>query len=253
MQKTVVIIPCYNEAERLPLEEFKEGFLQNSDVLFVFVNDGSKDNTIDVLNKLALEYSNVNMLDIQPNSGKANAVRFAIQHALETYTFDYIAYFDADLATPLTEIKRFIDYFDADKKRKMVVGSRVRRLGAEIERSWKRHIIGRIFATFASVTILLPVYDTQCGAKMIHRDVVDSLFKEPFISKWLFDVEVFARLTILLGYPQIKSAVFEHPLEKWVEKGNSRIKAKDFLKFPIDLFKIYRKYNSKIKKLKQLK
>lgn len=253
MQKTVIIIPCYNEAERLPLDEFKKGFVLNPDVLFLFANDGSTDNTIEILNHLALEFGNVNLLDIQPNTGKANAVRYAIQHALENYSFDYIGYFDADLATPLSEIHRFIDYFEDDLKRKMVVGSRVRRMGAEIDRTWKRHIIGRVFATFASATLRLPIYDTQCGAKMIRQDVVELLFKEPFISKWLFDVEVFARLTLHIGYPEIKSAVFEHPLGKWIEKGDSRIKPKDFFRFPLDLFKIYRKYSSKIKKIKQSK
>lgn len=248
MSKTVIIIPCYNEAKRLPVDEFKLGFQNNPDVLFLFVNDGSTDDTLSLLTSLKNTHKNVDIFDRQPNSGKANAVRLAMLHAIAQYDFDLIGYFDADLATPLSEITRFENYFSAHENLKMVVGSRVRRLGADIDRTWQRHIIGRVFATFASATLLLPVYDTQCGAKMIKKEVVEPLFTEKFISKWLFDVEVFARLSLLVGFPNIKQCVYEHPLQSWIEKGDSRIKLKDFVKFPIDLYKIYRKYHSSLKK-----
>ena len=248
MSKTVIIIPCYNEASRLPVEEFQQGFKDNPEVHFLFVNDGSTDNTLSILNSLKEGNINVDVFDSQPNSGKANAVRIAMIHALEHFEFDLIGYFDADLATPLNQISEFETCFSANKDLKMVVGCRVRRLGADINRTWKRHIIGRVFATFASATLMLPVYDTQCGAKMICKETIENLFSEKFISKWLFDVEVFARLSLLVGFPNIKKAVYEHPLQVWIEKGDSRIKLKDFIKFPIDLLKIHRKYHSVLKK-----
>jgi dolichyl-phosphate beta-glucosyltransferase len=249
MQDTVIIIPCYNEEFRLPLDEIRQDLSQNPNVLFIFVNDGSKDNTIRVLEKLEQQYENVVALDKQPNEGKAKAVQYAFNYASKNYHYEYIGYFDADLATPLFEIKRFISIFESQPKLKLVMGSRFMRLGANIERNWKRHFIGRVFATLASITLILPVYDTQCGAKIFKKEIADSIFTEDFISKWLFDVELIARMSLQVGVPEIKDTVYEHPLECWLEKGDSRINGKDFIRFPLDLWKIYRKYHKKIKKL----
>ncbi len=251
MQETIIVIPCYNEALRLPVEEFKQNFELYPNVLFLFVNDGSTDTTFQLLQSFEKDFKNVKAIDKTPNGGKAKAVQYAVNYAIENYSFKYIGYFDADLATPLFEIKRFLDFFAENSKLKVVVGSRVRRLGANIERNWKRHLVGRVFATFASSTLLLPVYDTQCGAKIFERELAKNIFKEEFISKWLFDVELFARITLFIGYLEAKEAIYEHPLEFWFEKGDSRIKSKDFFKLPIDLFKIYRKYHRKLKKNKQ--
>lgn len=250
--ETVIVIPCYNEEKRLPLVDFTTYFSSNPSVLFLFVNDGSKDNTIGVLQTLQESYINVQVLDIKVNQGKANAVREGFLYALSNFSFNYIGYFDADLATPLYEIQRFLTYFLAEPKLQMVVGSRVRRMGADIDRNTKRHIFGRVFATLASSTLLLPIYDTQCGAKMFTHSLAQDIFQEHFSSKWLFDVEIFARVALNIGYPEVKLAILEHPLEFWFEKGDSRIKGKDFLIFPIDLMKIYRKYHRKLKKNKKI-
>jgi len=244
---TVIIIPCYNEALRLPIADFELYFSQQPTVHFLFVNDGSTDQTNEVLNELKSKFQNVHLLDLAKNLGKANAVRAGFLYAFSNYSFDYIGYFDADLATPLYEIQRFLSYFLSEPKLQMVVGSRVRRMGADIDRNTKRHIFGRVFATLASSTLLLPIYDTQCGAKMFTNSLAQDIYKEPFSSKWLFDVEIFARVALRIGYPEVKGAILEHPLEFWFEKGDSRIKGKDFLVFPLDLMKIYRKYHRKLK------
>jgi hypothetical protein len=97
----------------------------------------------------------------------------------------------------------------------------------------------------------LPIYDTQCGAKMFKYDLATEVFAEPFNSKWLFDVEIFARVALKSGFPQVTKIILEHPLEHWFEKGDSRIKGNDFFIFPLDLIKIYRKYHRKLKKNKK--
>jgi len=241
--KTLLIIPCYNEENRLPIDELVQ-FIEkeNAGLTFLFVNDGSTDNTIKILNDLADKYSVVKVLDLQQNVGKAEAIRTAMLK----YTsdeFDYIGYFDADLATPLAEVNQFIakaEKFDPI----ILMGSRVKLLGiTDIKRKWYRHYFGRVFATIASNMLKIPVYDTQCGAKMIKSSVVKELFAAPFISSWLFDVEILFRLKKLPDYRINKTPIIELPLSKWEEKGESKIPFTYLFKIPIELISIYLKYS----------
>ena len=100
-----VIIPCYNEFNRLNTKEFSS-FLskeKNQHISFLFVNDGSQDNTIDLLRELASKFEKVSFINLEENVGKAEAIRQGVLHS-KSQQFDYIGYFDADLAAPLDEI-----------------------------------------------------------------------------------------------------------------------------------------------------
>jgi hypothetical protein len=125
---------------------------------------------------------------------------------------------------------------------KFILGSRVLRAGAIIERSPRRHYLGRIFATAASVGLDLPFYDTQCGAKLIGRELVEPLFAEPFLNRWLFDLELLMRLRRLLGEDDFKRAVNEVPLSRWIDKGSSRIRMADLAAVPYGLLRIRHRY-----------
>jgi hypothetical protein len=94
----------------------------------------------------------------------------------------------------------------------------------------------------------IPVYDTQCGAKLIKREIALIVFEQPFISRWLFDIEVFARIIGQVGYQNILNSVYEVPLNCWTEKGDSRIKPSYLLKVPPELWKIKRKYRKFLEK-----
>jgi len=75
---------------------------------------------------------------------------------------------DADLSTPLSEITRLLD-ITKTKSLDFVLGSRIKIIGSSIKRKAYRHFFGRIVATFIDSGILkLDIYDTQCGAKIIH-------------------------------------------------------------------------------------
>lgn len=238
--KTVVVVPCYNESKRLPQEDFLRYAEEHDDVSFLFVNDGSRDNTLEMLQTLTARHERLALLDVQPNGGKAEAVRRGMLYAAQEMKPQYIAFWDADLATPLDEIAPMVAW--ADKGYDVVMGLRLMRLGAKVRRKTLRHYLGRCFATVASMMLHLPVYDTQCGAKLFRREVVEAIFPERFITRWLFDVELLARYKQQYGVERAIDYIYEFPLFRWEDIDGSQLKSRDFFKAPIELMKIKRKY-----------
>jgi dolichyl-phosphate beta-glucosyltransferase len=235
-----IVVPCYNEAQRLDVGAFDRFLVTTTDVGFVFVNDGSKDDTLAVLRGIATRWpGRIDVIDQQPNAGKAEAVRVGMQTAFASGA-RYAGYFDADLATPLDAIEPFVDTLDRASNVDIVIGARLLLLGRHIERDAKRHYLGRIFATAASLVLDLPVYDTQCGAKLFRvNDVNRGLFETPFGSRWIFDVEIFARY---LSGPGSRDALYELPLERWTDVGDSKVKSSDFVRAIAEMASIYRTY-----------
>lgn len=238
-QRVIFIVPCYNEANRLKIDSFLHFFQNYPLISFCFVDDGSKDDTASLLKHLSEQNAGqVRYLQLVKNQGKAEAVRQGILSV--SNEFAYIGYLDADLATPLSEIPNFIKIIEQFPDLVLVAGSRISRMGAQIKRYWFRHYFGRIFATIVSQMLKLPFYDTQCGAKLLKANVASQVFKEAFISPWLFDVEVIFR--ILKTHTHAAQSIYELPLHQWEEQGESKIKLKDLLKVPIELLKIWKKY-----------
>ncbi len=241
--KTIVVVPCYNESKRLRQDDFLHYVEQNGDVAFLFANDGSRDNTLEVLQELTAKHERLLMLDIQPNGGKAEAVRKGMLYAAGQYKPDYIAFWDADLATPLDEIEPMAEW--CDRGYDVVTGLRLMRLGAKVKRKTARHYLGRCFATVASMMLKLPVYDTQCGSKLFRREVVETIFQEQFITRWLFDVELLARYKQHYGVEKATQKIYEYPLFQWEDIDGSQLKSRDFFKAPLELMKIGRRYKNK--------
>ncbi len=238
--KTIVVVPCYNESKRLPQDKFIRYVEEHDDVAFLFANDGSRDNTLDVLRQLTSQHERLLLLDIQPNGGKAEAVRKGMLYAAEQYEPQYIAFWDADLATPLDEIEPMVQW--AEKGFDVIMGLRLMRLGAKVKRKTLRHYLGRCFATAASMILHLPVYDTQCGSKLFSAKTVKEIFNEQFITRWLFDVELLARYKKRYGTDQAINKIYEFPLFQWQDIDGSQLKSRDFFKAPMELLKIWRKY-----------
>ncbi|HRP60758.1 MAG TPA: glycosyltransferase family 2 protein [Vicingus sp.] len=241
MQKCCIVIPCYNEAERILVDEFVAFVNANPNFSLLFVNDGSTDHTQEVLEKLCANHPNINFVSLPTNQGKAEAVRKGLLSLIGKGYF-YLGFWDADLSTPLSEAVRFIACFESTSSIKIVIGTRFKRLGSNIERSTKRHIFGRIFATFTSNILNLPVYDSQCGAKIFEANLVEELFKEKFITKWIFDVELLARYQNLVGRETLLKSVIELPLLEWKEVSGSKISLFYLLKVPFELLKIRNYY-----------
>lgn len=240
MQNTIVI-PCYNEANRLNQSAFFDYLRDHPDVVFLFVNDGSSDNTLEMLREFSEKHPQIHYLDVQPNGGKAEAVRQGMLYAAEQFTSEYIGFWDADLATPLYEIDNFLSCAHR-KDFDIVTGLRLMRLGADVKRKAVRHFIGRCFATVASLLIGIPVYDTQCGAKIFKSSLVKELFSTPLITRWLFDVELLARYIQRHGRDNAIRCIYEYPLLEWADVNGSKLTFKDFLKAPFELLRIWKKY-----------
>jgi dolichyl-phosphate beta-glucosyltransferase len=193
----------------------------------------------------ALDEDRAEVVSRSSNSGKAEAVRAGVQHALRTADQEVIGYWDADLATPLDAVNRFLSILADHPRIEMVFGSRVKLLGRRVERSEMRHYLGRTFATAVSVMLGLPIYDTQCGAKIFRVDEnLRRAFAEPFLSKWVFDVEIIARYMALhaRNSQQFQDVIYEYPLEVWVDVKGSKVRPVDFFRAFVDVMRIKRKY-----------
>ena len=241
MKKICVIIPCYNEAQRLELEVFREFVGREERFDFCFVNDGSQDNTSEVLRRaVELEPGRFLLVDNTDNRGKAEAVRSGMLYVSSLNRYNIVGYLDADLATPLEDLYLLAEVMDRKPGVCMTMGARLKRLGANVQRKAYRQYLGRGFATLVSMLYQLPVYDSQCGAKLLKSELIPVGFSEEFRSSWLFDVELILR--IREKYADYDRIIHEVPLNTWVEKGDSRIKFKHLLKMPKELFNIYCRY-----------
>jgi len=241
---TVIVIPCYNEANRIDRQAFVDFSKENPTIAFLFVNDGSRDNTLEVLSELTHNQANLHLLNLEQNGGKAEAVRRGMLHANNTLSPKYIGFWDADLATPLNEIPIFTEWIQKEDY-EIVTGLRLMRLGAKVVRKKSRHYFGRIFATVTANLLKISVYDTQCGAKLYKSEIVPVLFEEKFTTRWLFDVELLARYIRQFGSQAAKEKIYEYPVFSWGDIQGSQLKIKDFVKAPLELLKIKRRYLKK--------
>ena len=239
-----LVIPCFNERNRLPQRQILDAVQRCAGLSICFVDDGSTDGTIEVLTSLqATAPGRIDVIRLEKNSGKAEAVRQGMLHITRSNTFAIVGYWDADLATPLDDLSDLVSALTANPDCVLAMGARVRRLGSSIDRYWWRHITGRIFATFASVILHLPVYDSQCGAKVLRRDAAVFVFRDRFLTQWMFDVEILARMRARLGVTGVLRSVVEVPLRRWEDVGKSKLRFTHMLRVPIDLLRIHRHYN----------
>ena len=245
MNSICIIIPFYNEANRFPVDEFL-GFLQKDpETSFCLVNDGSTDDTGKMLESLREKFPGRILVTTLPeNKGKAGTVQAGMNSALQHFTCGYFGYFDADLSTRLEESLRLRSRLQEKSGLEFAFGSRVAILGVRIERKLYRHLIGRIIATFISGILHLMVYDTQCGAKLFSQPLAARIFEKPFITRWLFDVEILARIIGIYGRDGIEEVVVEVPVESWIDKGGSKISWTYGFRVLYDLMRIRNHYKS---------
>jgi len=235
--RTTIIIPCYNEANRLHLEAFLNFARSHPKISFVFVDDGSKDLTINLLcGAMAALPKQIDVLIMSRNAGKAEAVRHGLKFAANRGD-KYIAFLDADLATPLNAINDFISVADRLDNIDVVFGSRAGGLGRKVYRELHRKMISLVCASMGRLATGLALKDTQCGAKLFRntphlRNCLDA----PFSAGWLFDVELFLRISN--PDKQNRKNFFEYPVLEWTEIAGSNIKFSDVIKGGISMISL---------------
>jgi dolichyl-phosphate beta-glucosyltransferase len=242
---TIVVIPCYNEAARLRTSALREAVAAQKGLHLLMVNDGSTDGTGQILASLRTPGSRIDVLEMPRNVGKAEAVRAGMRLANEQGA-RYVGFWDADLSTPLHDVSVFSGILDQAPNLFTVFGARVRLMGRTISRNEARHYAGRVFATCVSMSLRAAVYDTQCGAKLFRAgDVLRLVLEDPFISRWIFDVEILARLNRLYREGRVsslESILYEHPLMRWEDVKGSKVSWADFPVAALHLLRIHWRY-----------
>ena len=240
-----VVIPLFNEAESLPeLMQWIDRVMQTHNYSYevIMVDDGSKDNTLEILNELAAEHEErISVFNCEKNGGKAEAVRLGMLHLSKIQQFDYIGFLDADLSTNFDDFQDLVATI-SNSNFKIVSGSRMSRMGANITKESARAIISKTINFIIRKTLGMEINDTQCGAKIMTKEIVEKTFQTKFLTRWLFDVEIFMRMKKVYGLQQAKNLICEQPLKRWIHADGSKLSMKDSFKIVGQIGQIALKY-----------
>ena len=247
IQKSIVglVIPCYNEAKRLKTDKFKAFVESNLGYHLCFVNDGSSDDTLEVLQDLAKGREDyISVYNCAKNGGKAEAVRQGTLHMLNDKQLNYVGYLDADLSTNFADFDDLVQTI-SQSDFKIVGGSRIARMGADITKQGSRAIISKTINLIIRQILGMSFQDTQCGAKVMTTEVAEKLFEKKFLTSWLFDVEIFMRMKQLYGDEKAEKLICEQPLKRWIHEDGSKLSMKDSVKIVGQLAQIFLAYRRK--------
>jgi dolichyl-phosphate beta-glucosyltransferase len=234
-----LIVPCYNEEQRLDRERFL-AFARNPKVDLLLVDDGSKDATKQVLEELeARSEGGIRTFSLPKNAGKGEAVRQGLLRAIHDGA-EIVGFADADLSTSPEQLLMLLGQVEAPGVQ-AAIGARVMLVGRHIERKPTRHYLGRIYATLAGAILRIPFYDTQCGAKFFRvTPLLTKTLSTPFLSRWAFDLELLGRLLVGVdGERGLRPGeLIEVPLDEWIDVGGSKLNFGSMAKTLVDLAKI---------------
>jgi dolichyl-phosphate beta-glucosyltransferase len=226
-----VVIPAYNESANI--ERSLSAILyylnhKNYDFEVIVVNDGSKDDTLELAKKFLPE---IKIIENPGNKGKGYTVKNGILNANK----ENILFLDADLATPIEEIEKALKYIDDYP---IVIGSRNLKDSVILTaQPFYRQLMGKTFALLARVIAGIKVKDSQCGFKMMKREAAQKIFPKITINGWCFDVE-------LLFLAQLKNYKIKEIPVRWIDNAaTTKIKPfKSSLEMLRDLLKVRSNY-----------
>ncbi len=209
-----IVIPAYNESARLgaTLEKvLAYVHAQRWDAEVIVVNDGSSDNTAEIIKSFAAKDPIVQLVENPGNHGKGYSVRNGMLHAKGKI----VLFSDADLSSPIEESSKLFAALTAGAD--IAIGSRWLRAETQTQRQpLHRQIFGRIFNLLLRMTLGLKFKDTQCGFKAFKQPTVQAIFPHQKIERWGFDPEVLF-LARKAGFK-----VTEVPV-RWGHSGGTRI------------------------------
>lgn len=215
-----IVIPAYNEAQRLPgtLEKLRS-FAESAPwgVEIVVVVEQSTDGTLEIAREHAKQQAEsphlVQAIDGGPQRGKGHAVRTGMLAA----TGEYVFYMDADLSVPLIAVNQFVSRFEADSTVNVLIGNRQHE-ASRITRAqgWVRRTMGQLFNRILRALAMAPFADTQCGFKAFRQAAAVDIFSRQRIDGFAFDVEV------LLLAQQSGFRVGDMPVE-WINSPDSKV------------------------------
>jgi len=208
-----IVLPAYNESERLPeslpkIIKFVER--QDYSIEVLIVDDGSVDKTVEVVREFQKEASCISLLQV-PHGGKGHAVKAGMLQAKGEYLF----LCDADLSMPIEEVNKFLppvlDKYDVAIASREIEGSQ------RHDEPAYRHLMGRVFNLIVRVLAVRGLHDTQAGFKCFRREVARQIFPHQTINGWGFDVE------ILFIAQSHGFQIIEVPIN-WYYRSESKIK-----------------------------
>jgi len=208
-----IVIPCFNENERLPpalrsaLNQLGP-LVPSSEV--ILVDDGSTDETFSAMCRLLCEYPAVRPLRLKENRGKGAAAAHGVAHSKG----HLVLVSDADFSTPIEELQRLEAALAAGAD--IAIGSRAKRGAREVDQPAHRVVMGKSFNLLVQALVLPGVWDTQCGFKLFRGDVARHLFGQLKTTGFAFDVEILC-LARRAGY-----RVDEVPV-RWINSDSSRV------------------------------
>ena len=183
-----IVIPAFNESGRVPatLESVISCIRANAwNAEVIVVNDGSTDNTAEIVQNIARQAPELRMLENPGNRGKGFAVRNGILHALG----DIVMFTDSDLSAPINEAERLFAAIAGGAD--IAIGSRWLESGRQTHRQpLYRQVFGRCFNAVCRMVMQLPFADTQCGFKAFTRAAAQTVFQLQTIERWGFDPEI---------------------------------------------------------------
>lgn len=225
-----VVVPAYNEEERLPrtLARLHEYYSQQDYPFDVtVVSDGSADGTRKLAEEFAAAHPNFRVIEYHPNRGKGYAVRKGMLEA----PGELVLFCDADLATPQEETEKLLERMRQGAD--VAIGSRpLKESRLEVRQPFYREFLGRSFNKFVQLMAVPGIDDTQCGFKLFTRKAAQDVFTRCKLDGFSFDVEALI-IARDLGY-----RIDEVPI-RWAHQEGSKVSlVRDGIKMLRDLVKL---------------